>query len=76
MFIPVGERNTMIHLTRLNGSKVVINADLIEFIEELPDTIVTLSTGQKIMVHESVEEIIGRVKEYKRSIYLRPISEE
>lgn len=76
MFVLVGERNTMVHLTRLNGSKVVINADLIEFIEELPDTIVTLSTGQKIMVHESVEEIIERVKEYKRSIYLRPITEE
>ena len=66
----------MIHLTRLNGSKVIINADLIEFIEELPDTIVTLSTGQKIMVHESVEDIIERVKEYKRAIYLRPVTGE
>ena len=59
----------MVHLTRLNGSKVVINADLIEFIEELPDTIVTLTTGQKIMVHESVEDIIVKVKEYKRDIH-------
>lgn len=66
----------MVHLTRLNGSKIVINADLIEFIEELPDTIVTLSTGQKIMVNESAEDIIEKVKEYKRAIFSRPITGE
>ena len=75
-FITTGERNTMVHLTRLNGSKIVINADLIEFIEELPDTIVTLSTGQKIMVNESAEDIIEKVKEYKRAIFSRPITGE
>ena len=58
----------MVNLTRLNDSKVVINADLIEFVESLPDTIVTMTTGQKIMVKESVEEVVRLVVEYKRSI--------
>ena len=62
----------MVKLTRLNDSKVVINADLIEFIEALPDTIVTLTTGQKIMVKESVEEVVDKVVEYKRLILTRP----
>ena len=64
----------MILLTRLNDSKVVINSDLIEFIEALPDTIVTLSTGQKIMVKESVEDVVQKVKEYKRDIFNKPLS--
>ena len=64
----------MVKLTRLNDSKVVINADLIEFIEALPDTIVTLTTGQKIMVKESVEEVVDKVVEYKRSILTRPLN--
>jgi flagellar protein FlbD len=64
----------MILLTRLNDSKVVINSDLIEFIEALPDTIVTLTTGQKIMVKESVEDVVQKVKEYKRDIFHKPLS--
>ena len=48
----------MIHLTRLNESKLVLNSDLIEFVEALPDTIITLTTGQKIIVKESVDEIV------------------
>ena len=63
----------MISLTKLNDSKIVINADLIEFIESIPDTIITLTTGKKIMVKESVEEIVESVKEFKRSIFVRPI---
>ena len=64
----------MINLTRLNDSKIVINSELIEFVEAIPDTIVTLTTGQKIMVKESVEEIVDMVKEYKRSILHKPIT--
>jgi len=63
----------MIYLTRLNDSKVVINSDLIEFVESIPDTIVTLTTGQKIMVKESVEKVVDSVMEYKRSILHKPI---
>jgi len=57
----------MIKLTRLNQNEVVINAEMIEFVEAIPDTIVTLVSGKKIMVTESVDTVIGRVVEYKRS---------
>ena len=66
----------MIYLTRLNESKIVVNSDLIEFVEALPDTIITLTTGQKIIVKESVEEIVEMIKDYKRYIYQKPITEK
>lgn len=59
----------MIKLTRLNKSLIVVNSDLIEHIESLPDTIITLTTGQKILVREGIDEVIEKVKEYKRSIF-------
>ncbi len=58
----------MIELTRLNGKDLVVNAELIELIERTPDTILTLTTGRKIMVKESVEEVVKKVKEYIREI--------
>jgi flagellar protein FlbD len=57
----------MIRLTRLNGSEVVLNADLIEFVETTPDTLVTLVTGKKIPVRETTEEVIQRVVSYRRA---------
>ena len=56
----------MIELTRLHGQKVIVNVDLIEFIEETPDTLVTTTTGKKLMVQESVGEIIEKAIEFKR----------
>ena len=61
----------MIKVTRLNDSELVINDDLIEFVESTPDTIVSLTTGKKIMVKESIEEIINRVAEFKRMSGIR-----
>jgi len=58
----------MIAVTRLNHTSVVINSDLIEQIESTPDTVVTLTTGQKIMVLETTEAIIERVLDFRRSI--------
>ncbi|HOQ17101.1 MAG TPA: flagellar FlbD family protein [Defluviitaleaceae bacterium] len=58
----------MIKVTRLNGSYMVINSDLIEFVEETPDTVITMTTGKKIVVKENVDEIIQRVIEYKQKI--------
>ncbi len=66
----------MVYLTRLNDSKVVINSDLIEFIESIPDTIITLTTGQKIMVKETVDEVVASVIEYKRNIFHKPIGKK
>jgi flagellar protein FlbD len=56
----------MIRVTRINDTEVVINADLIEFVETIPETMITLTTGKKIMVRESVDEIIQRVAQFKR----------
>ena len=64
----------MIRLTRINDSLVVINAEMIELLEQSPDTIVTMTTGHKIFVKESVDDVIERVMEYKRSILNNPIT--
>jgi len=61
----------MIKLTRLNGSLIVVNADLIEYVEANPDTILTLTTGQKILIQDTVDEVIDKVTNYKRSILRR-----
>ncbi len=58
----------MIHLTRLSGQPFVLNAELIQEIEATPDTIVTLNTGQKIMVKEEVDAVRDAVINYKRTI--------
>jgi len=47
----------VIYLTRLNGERIVINIDLIELMEETPDTIITLTTGKKLVVREGVNKI-------------------
>ena len=57
----------MIKVTRLNGQLIVLNADLIEFVEEIPDTIISLTTGKKIMVQENAEQIIEKVTAFKRN---------
>jgi len=56
----------MIKVTRLNDAQLVINADLIEFVEAIPDTIISLTTGKKIMVKESIDEVIDSVARFKR----------
>lgn len=60
----------MIKLTRLNGTEFVVNMDLIEFIEATPDSVVSTASGKKLIVKESVDEIIDRVIKFKRKIYL------
>jgi flagellar protein FlbD len=59
----------MIHLTRLNHTPVVLNSDLIEQIETTPDTVISMTNGQKIRVLESSDEIIDRVVSFRRSIH-------
>lgn len=59
----------MIQLTRLNHIPMVLNADLIEHIEITPDTVITLTTGQKIVVLEPAAEVVERVVAFRRSIY-------
>lgn len=59
----------MIEVTRINNKKLTINEELIEFMEETPDTVITFTTGTKIVVAETIAEINDRIKEYKRQIY-------
>ena len=58
----------MIDVTRMNGSLLTINNHLIEMVEETPDTVITLTTGKKIIVKESRQQIKSLVKSYKREI--------
>lgn len=58
----------MIELTRLNGSRVVVNALLIERLESTPDTVVTLTTGHKVVVAESTGEVVELAQGYLRSL--------
>jgi flagellar protein FlbD len=60
----------MIHVTRLNQSSVVLNSDLIEQIESTPDTLITLTNNQKLIVLETAEEIVERIRLYRRSLLL------
>jgi flagellar protein FlbD len=58
----------MITLTRLDGSQFVVNSDLIELVEASPDTVITLTTGRKLVVAETVDEVIGQARQYRRSL--------
>lgn len=61
----------MVELTRLNGTTFVVNSDLIETVEETPDTVVILTVGTKYVVQESSKDIIDKVVEFRRRI-MRP----
>ena len=58
----------MIRLTRINHEPLVLNSDLIEHIETTPDTVISMTTGQKFMVLESPDEVIDRVILFRHSI--------
>lgn len=59
----------MIELTKMNGQKILVNCDLIELVEETPDTVVSFTTGRKIIVKESRQEIKNLVKLYRKEIF-------
>ncbi|MDL2288043.1 flagellar FlbD family protein [Oscillospiraceae bacterium OttesenSCG-928-F05] len=58
----------MVEVTRLNGKTFFVNPDLVEFIEETPDTVLTLINGQKLIVTEGAEEVVSRIVAYKARI--------
>jgi flagellar protein FlbD len=58
----------MIHLTRLNNTNITINSDLIKFVEQSPDTVITLLNGEKILVRESAEQILDRIVDFRRRL--------
>jgi flagellar protein FlbD len=59
----------MISLRRLNNQAIMVNADLIESLEATPDTVVTLTSGNKLLVRDSMEEIQAKIVDFKRRIH-------
>jgi flagellar protein FlbD len=62
------EETSMIRLTRLNGVPLVINSDLIEHMEMTPDTVISLTSGQKFMVRETTEDVVELIVEFRRAV--------
>lgn len=58
----------MIRLTKLNGQLFVLNAELIRQVESLPDTTITLINGDRLIVQETMDEVVHRAIEYGRSL--------
>jgi flagellar protein FlbD len=63
----------MIKVTKLNGRELVVNADLIEFVEATPDTLISLTTGRKVMVLEELDEVVQRAVSYRSRARIHPI---
>ena len=73
----------MIQLTRLNNSPLIVNSDLIKFVEQSPDTVITLLNGEKIIVREGADTVLERIVQFRRAVlqnvqaaagYLSPLS--
>ncbi len=58
----------MIRLTRLNNQSFTLNSDLIKFVEQSPDTLITLVTGEKIVVREGVDDVLTEIIEFRRAV--------
>ena len=66
----------MIQLTRLNNTRLALNSELIKYVEEAPDTVITLLNGEKLVVRETTEQIIDRVREFRRSVLIAGSADE
>jgi flagellar protein FlbD len=64
----MGATSHMIELTRLNGSPLAVNCDLIKYAESSPDTVLTLITGEKLVVLEPCNEVLQRTLEYRAAV--------
>jgi flagellar protein FlbD len=58
----------MIQLTRLNNKPLAVNSDLIKFVEQAPDTVITLISGEKIVVRETAEQVLEGILQFRRAI--------
>jgi uncharacterized protein YlzI (FlbEa/FlbD family) len=58
----------VIQLTRLNGNPIALNSDLIKFVENAPDTVITLINGEKVIVRENSDEVIQRIVAFRRAV--------
>ncbi|MDA1053690.1 MAG: flagellar FlbD family protein [Planctomycetota bacterium] len=62
----------MIKLTRLDGEQFVLNADLIRYVESRPDTFITLTSGERLVVTETMDEVLDRAVRYQQTKHLIP----
>jgi flagellar protein FlbD len=62
----------MIRLTRLGGEHFLLNADLIKFVESRPDTFITMTDGERVIVAESMDEVLRRAVQYQQTKHLLP----
>jgi len=62
----------MIHVTRLDGREIAVNAELVTTVEGTPDTLLTLVNGARILVKEDVDEVVARIVAYRRSLHHPP----
>jgi len=60
----------MIEVTKLNSKKFTINSDLIESVESTPDTTISMTTGKKIMVTETIDEVVDKVIAFRQKLHL------
>jgi len=65
----------VIELTRFNGERFVLNADLIEMVESTPDTVIRLLNGKKLIVKETVEQVVERALEFARRVHCIAVPE-
>ena len=66
----IREECAVIRLTRLNGQGLAVNSDLIKFIENAPDTVLTLTSGEKIIVRENTDQVVERIIAFRRAILI------
>ncbi len=71
----IGRGVTMIRVTTMDGRQIVINSDLIETIQATPDTVITFMDGKKLLVKDSVDEVINRVIEFRHRVLAWPADE-
>ena len=62
----------MIKLTQLSGERFIVNAELIRYVEDRPDTFITLNSGDRIVVQESMDEVVEKAIRYQQTKYLIP----
>jgi flagellar protein FlbD len=62
----------MIRVTRLNGEPFLVNAELIKYVEARPDTFLTLTTNDRVVVRESMDQVLARILDYQRGLRLLP----
>ena len=65
----------MIRVTRLDGTGLLVNIDQVTWIEFNPDTVIALANGEKLIVRDTPDDIVGRVQNYKRSLMVAPTRE-